>query len=176
MCPSSTQPSPLLAAASRMLAGSHEPSSSVKASAAMVSPAAMPGSSCCRAASSGLASRAVAASTALARYGPPYRPAPSSSSTMACSANEKPDAAVLLGDRDALQAQLRARLRPHLEVDLAGVHQLPDPGQRRPVGHEPPDGVPQFFLLLAGTECHAPSSVPDLPSGPVAISTSRAST
>ena len=71
-------------------AGSQEPSSSVKASVAMTSPDAIPGSRSRRAPSSGLASRAVAASTALARYGPPYSAAPNSSSTIACSANENP--------------------------------------------------------------------------------------
>ena len=54
---------------SRIAAGSQEPPSSVKASVAMVSPEAMPGSSPRRAPSSGLASRVVAASTTLARYG-----------------------------------------------------------------------------------------------------------
>ena len=56
----------------------------------MVSPEAIPGSRSRRACSSELASRAVAASTALARYGPPYSAAPISSSTTACSAKVAP--------------------------------------------------------------------------------------
>ena len=90
LCPSSRQSWPSLTADSRIAPGSQEPSSSVKASVAMVSPDAMPGSSSRRAPSSGLASSAVAASTALARYGPPYSAAPNSSSTIACSAKVKP--------------------------------------------------------------------------------------
>ena len=94
LCPSSRQapltPGPSLTADSRIAAGSQEPPSSVKASVATVWPEAMSGSSPRRAPSSGLASRAVAASTALARYGPPYSAAPNSSSTTACSAKLKP--------------------------------------------------------------------------------------
>ena len=90
LCPSSRQASPSLTADSRIAAGSQEPPSSVKASVATVWPEAMSGSSPRRAPSSGLASRAVAASTALARYGPPYSAAPNSSSTTACSAKLKP--------------------------------------------------------------------------------------
>ena len=77
-------------AASRIEAGSQDPPSSVKASVATVSPAAMPGSRSFIVSGSSLASSAAAASTALARYGPVNRAAPSSSSTMACSAKEKP--------------------------------------------------------------------------------------
>ena len=90
MCPPSRHPVPFLTAGMEIAAGSQEPSSSVKASVAMTSPDAIPGSRSRRAPSSGLASRAVAASTALARYGPPYSAAPNSSSTIACSANENP--------------------------------------------------------------------------------------
>ncbi len=67
LCPSSTQPPSRSLAASPIASGSQEPSSSVKASVATVSPLAMPGSRSSLAASSEEARSAVAASTALAR-------------------------------------------------------------------------------------------------------------
>jgi hypothetical protein len=67
LCPSSIQPSPCFVAASLLASGSHDPSSSVNAIVAIVSPLAIPGSSSLLAASSELASSAFAASTALAR-------------------------------------------------------------------------------------------------------------
>ena len=67
LCPSSTHPPSRSLAASPIASGSQEPLSSVNASVATVSPLAMSGSRSCFAASSELASSAVAASTALAR-------------------------------------------------------------------------------------------------------------
>ena len=74
-----------------------------------------------RAPSSGLASSAFAASTALARYGPPYSAGAEFLQHDRLLGEGEAGPAVLLGDRDALQAQLLARLRPDVRVDPVGV-------------------------------------------------------
>jgi hypothetical protein len=64
-------------------------------------------------------------------------------------------AAVLLGDRDADQAELRARLPPHRVVVAAlGLHQLPNRRQRRLLDQEPPNRRAQFPLLGALRQPH----------------------
>ena len=63
--------------------------------------------------------------------------------------------AVLLGDDEALQAELFGHHRPGLGVvaDL-GLHELTDGGLRRVVLEELADELPQLFLLLAECEVH----------------------
>ena len=45
-------------------------------------------------------------------------------------------------------------------VSSSVVHQLADPGQRRPVGQEAPDRGAQLLLLLTGTQHHVLCSLP----------------
>ena len=134
------------------------------------------GQQSCRAPSSGLASSAVAASTALARYGPPYKAAPSSSSTMACSAKLNPappySSGMAMPCRPSCApawAQTSA-VRP-----VRRLHQLADPRDRRPVGQEPADRGPQLLLLLADTEHHEACSIPMSRLLTVALVTTRTS-
>jgi len=63
--------------------------------------------------------------------------------------------AVRLGDGQALQAELGARLLPDGPVGaVLGLHELADPGQRRPVRQEAPDRGPKLFLLRTHTQDH----------------------
>jgi hypothetical protein len=71
LCPVSYRPLLSAEAVSRVASGSQDPSCSVKASVEISSPEAMAGRYAFLAASSSLASSALVAKTALARYGPP---------------------------------------------------------------------------------------------------------
>ena len=65
-------------------------------------------------------------------------------------------AAELLGDGEALQAELLAHLRPDGGVvAVLGLHQATDLGLGRLLLEERPDGLAQLFLLLAEGEVHA---------------------
>ena len=79
--PFSTQPSPCCVASMVMPLSSHLPDGSVKASVAMVSPAAMPGRKSFLAASSPLCSSVLAARTTVEKYGAHSSARPISSST-----------------------------------------------------------------------------------------------
>ena len=110
----------------------------------------------------GAASSAVAASTALARYGPPYSAAPSSSSTMACSAKVNPAPPYCSG----IAIPCRPSWAPACchtcrSVPPGGLHELADPGHGRPVGQEPPHRIAQLPLFRADAQVHGPDS--DLP-------------
>ena len=69
-------------------------------------------------------------------------------------------AAVLLGDRERLEAELLAHLLPDRGVvALGGLHQPADLGLRRLGLEELPHRAPQFFLLLGEGEVHCLSPV-----------------
>ncbi len=85
LVPEIFQPSPSAVAVASMPDSSHRPFGSVKASVAIVSPDAMPGSSAFLAASSPECSSVLAASTTVEKYGAHSRARPISSSTTVSS-------------------------------------------------------------------------------------------
>ncbi|CAB4853111.1 unannotated protein [freshwater metagenome] len=68
-------------------------------------------------------------------------------------------AAVLLGDRETLQAELLASLAPHGSVEtVVGLHLLADGGLGALGLEERADGLTQFFLFFGEGKVHADDS------------------
>ena len=134
---------------------SHLPFGSVNARVAIVSPDAMPGSSSPFCASVPAFMIASAASTTLEKYG-------AHSSTAAHLLEHdrqlherEPLAAVLLGDVDALEAELVGHLAPHRGVvPLGGLHEPAHLARRRLGVEESANGVAQLVLLFGEREVH----------------------
>ena len=126
---------------------------------AIVSPEAMPGRCSFLAASSPACSSVVVASTADEKYGAHSRARPISSSTTVSSTKREALAAELLGDDQALEAQLVGHLAPHGGVvALVGVHQATDLGLGRLALEELAGDAAELFLLLGEGEVHGPGS------------------
>ena len=144
-----------------MPSASHFPFGSVNASVAIVSPLAMPGSSASFSSSVPAFRIALAARTTVEKYG-----AHSSARPMLLEHDAELDerealAAVLLGDRQALQAELVRHLRPDRRVVALG--RLHEPAHLA-LGalrlEELPHGVAQLVLLFREREVHRGSFSP----------------
>ena len=121
----------------------------------MVSPDAMPGSSspCC----SGVPAFMIAsaASTTVEKYGAHEQHAAHLLEHDAELDEREALAAVLLGDVEALEAELVGHLAPHRGVvALGGLHETPHLGRRRLRLEEATDGVAQLVLLVGEGEVH----------------------
>ena len=138
---------------------SHLPFGSVKASVAIVSPEAMPGRCSFLAASSPECSSAEAASTHELKYGAHSR-RPAHLLEHHGELHEREAlAAVLLGDDQALEAELVGHLAPHGGVvALVGVHEAADLGLGRLALEELAGDAAELFLLLGEGEVHAGGS------------------
>lgn len=138
---------------------SQRPLGSVNASAAIVSPAAMPGRSSPFCSSVAALRIALAARPTVARYGAAEQPPAHLLEDDAELDEGEALAAVGLGDVQALEAELLGHLLPDPGVvALAGLHEAAHLGGGRLLLHEAPDGLAELFLLLGEGEVHGCSS------------------